>query len=110
MNRKPESVQHSNHFLSTPGEWDTILYNYIQTCYHSCTVSTRSTLTFQKIWKHGIGGQGGNTETEKKQRERERERERETERERQREKQRDREIENKEIVEEKASISSIFAP
>lgn len=56
--KKSESVQHSNHFFCEhQGKWDTILYNYIQTCYHSCTVSTSSTLTFQKYGKHGKGRQ-----------------------------------------------------
>lgn len=47
-------------FLSTPegGGWDTILYNYIQTCYHSCTVSTSSTLTFQNM-ENMAKGDGG---------------------------------------------------
>lgn len=65
MNRKPESVQHSNYFLSTTGEWDTILYIYIQTCYHSCTVSTSSTLTFQNMETVGDVGQKGIWEEEK---------------------------------------------
>lgn len=44
--------------LLTPGEWDTILYNYIQTCYHSCTVSTSSTLTFQNMENMALGNKG----------------------------------------------------
>lgn len=35
MNRKPESVQHSNHLLSTPGEWDTIITIYRHVIIHA---------------------------------------------------------------------------
>lgn len=49
MNRKPESVQHSNHLLSTPGKWDTIITIYRHVIIHAQCQQVAH--WHSKIWK-----------------------------------------------------------